>query len=53
MKPIIIGVTGLPSAGKGLFSESALGFGFRVIVMGNVIRDECQKRGLQIGRAHV
>ncbi len=47
---IIIGVTGLPSAGKGLFCDIATGFGFKQIVMGDVIRNECRVRGLPVNR---
>lgn len=46
----IFGLTGLPSSGKGLFSETAKDFGFSVIVMGDVIRNECKNRGLPINR---
>lgn len=47
---IIIGVTGLPSAGKGLFCDIATDFGFKQIVMGDVIRNECRVRGLPVNR---
>ncbi|MFV2015468.1 MAG: AAA family ATPase [Candidatus Heimdallarchaeota archaeon] len=47
---IIIGVTGLPSAGKGLFCDIARKYGFKQIIMGDVIRNECHKRGLPVNR---
>lgn len=47
---IIIGVTGLPSAGKGVFHDIALDYGFKQIVMGDVIRNECLTRGLPVNR---
>jgi dephospho-CoA kinase len=47
---IIVGVTGLPSSGKGVFGEIAKKYGFKLIVMGDVIRDECKRRGLPINR---
>ncbi|MHA2031873.1 MAG: AAA family ATPase, partial [Candidatus Kariarchaeaceae archaeon] len=47
---IIIGVTGLPSAGKGVFYDIARDFGFKQIVMGDVIRNECRVRGLPVTR---
>ncbi|OLS26493.1 MAG: Adenylate kinase [Candidatus Heimdallarchaeota archaeon LC_2] len=51
MIPIIIGVTGLPSAGKGVFCDIARNhYGFKQIVMGDVIRRECKKRGLPVTR---
>ena len=46
----IIGVTGLPSAGKGLFCDIATDFGFKQIIMGDVIRNECRARGLPVNR---
>ncbi|MCH8908830.1 MAG: AAA family ATPase [Candidatus Heimdallarchaeota archaeon] len=50
MNPLIIGTTGLPSSGKGLFCEVAENLGFNVLVMGDVIREECIKRGLPVNR---
>ncbi|MHA2169610.1 MAG: AAA family ATPase [Candidatus Kariarchaeaceae archaeon] len=47
---IIIGVTGLPSSGKGLFGETAKQYGFTELIMGDVIRNECKIRGLPITR---
>ncbi len=49
-KPIIIAVTGLPSAGKGTFSEIAVEYGFKRIIMGDVIRNEVANRGLEVNR---
>lgn len=50
MSPIIIGVTGLPSSGKGVFGEIAKEFGFKEIIMGDVVRNECKIRGLPVNR---
>ena len=47
---LVVGVTGLPSAGKGLVSEVANDYNFKTIVMGDVIRNECKNRGLPINR---
>ncbi|MHA2249814.1 MAG: AAA family ATPase [Candidatus Kariarchaeaceae archaeon] len=47
---LVVGVTGLPSAGKGLVSEVANDYNFKTIVMGDVIRNECKNRGLPITR---
>ncbi len=49
---IVIGVTGLPASGKGVFAEIAKQHGFSVIVMGDVIREEVKKRGLPVNREH-
>lgn len=46
----IIGVTGLPSSGKGEFSNTAKSFGFHEIVMGDIIRSEVSKRNLPMTR---
>lgn len=50
-KTIILAVTGLPSSGKGTFSEIAELHGIKKFVMGDVIREECRKRGLEVNRA--
>jgi len=42
----IICLTGMPGAGKSVFSEVARGLGLRVVVMGDVVRDEALKRQL-------
>ncbi|MHA2501604.1 MAG: AAA family ATPase [Candidatus Kariarchaeaceae archaeon] len=46
----IIGVTGLPSSGKGTFSKVALEYDFEEIIMGDVIREELKFRNLEINR---
>jgi len=50
MNSLIIGTTGLPSSGKGLFCEVAVNYGFKILVMGDVIRQECVNRGLPVNR---
>ncbi|MCY3412953.1 MAG: AAA family ATPase [Candidatus Heimdallarchaeota archaeon] len=47
---IIIAVAGLPSSGKGTFGTVAEEFGFQKFVMGDVIRNECKKRNLEVNR---
>ncbi len=49
---VVIGVTGLPASGKGVFAEITKQHGFSVIVMGDVIREEVKKRGLPVTREH-
>lgn len=44
---VIVGVTGLPASGKNEFGEVAKQAGFKQIVMGDVIRNECIRRGLE------
>ena len=43
----VIGVVGLPASGKGEFSNIAAAMGIPVIVMGDMIRREVQRRGLE------
>lgn len=42
----IIGITGMPGAGKGTATETAAKAGYSVVVMGDLIREETEKRGL-------
>lgn len=41
----IIGVSGLPGSGKGFISKIALEKGAKIVVMGDIIREEAKKRG--------
>jgi dephospho-CoA kinase len=43
----VIGVVGLPASGKGEFSNIAAATGIPVIVMGDMIRREVQRQGLE------
>lgn len=49
----IIGVTGMPGSGKGVVSGVARNLGFEVVRMGDVIREESQKRGSSIGETAI
>jgi len=42
----VIAISGMPGAGKGVASEAAKQLGFDVLVLGDVIREETQRRGL-------
>ena len=42
----IIGIVGMPGSGKGVFDDVIKDFGFSIIIMGDVIRDEVIRRGL-------
>ncbi len=44
---LIIGVTGLPASGKNEFAAIAKRHGFVHVIMGDVIRGECIRRGLE------
>jgi dephospho-CoA kinase len=43
----IITLSGMPGAGKGVASEAAKQLGFEVLVLGDVIRQETERRGLE------
>jgi dephospho-CoA kinase len=42
----VIAISGMPGAGKGVASAAAKQLGFDVLVLGDVIREETQRRGL-------
>jgi dephospho-CoA kinase len=46
-------VAGMPGSGKGVFSDVARSKGFEVYVMGDVIREELVKRGMQVTRENM
>ncbi len=43
----IVGVVGMPGSGKSVLDEVAAGLGFDIVVMGDVIREETARRGLE------
>lgn len=44
---LIVGITGMPGAGKSTAAKALVGRGWKRIVMGDVIRSEVRKRGLE------
>jgi len=44
---IVVGIAGMPGSGKSLVVETALELGFKVVVMGDEIREETRRRGLE------
>ncbi|MEM2995871.1 MAG: AAA family ATPase [Candidatus Bathyarchaeia archaeon] len=44
---LVIGVAGMPGAGKSVFADVAKENGYGVVVMGDIIREEAQKRSLE------
>ena len=50
---LIIGLVGMPGAGKSLVVETAQEDGYAVVVMGDVIREETQKRGLELNPKNI
>lgn len=49
----VIGVTGMPGSGKGVVAGVARSLGFKVVRMGDVIREEAQKRNADVGETAV
>ncbi len=47
MKKVVVGIAGMPGAGKATFKEIAKRRGFPVVVMGDEIREETRRRGLK------
>lgn len=43
----VIALSGMPGAGKGVASQAAKQLGFEVLVLGDVIREETLRRGLE------
>ena len=50
---LIIGLTGLPGSGKSTFANVAKDRGYSIIVMGDAVRFEVQRRGLKMSRLSV
>ncbi len=46
-KKRVIAISGMPGAGKGIAAEAARQLGFQVLVLGDIIREETERRGLQ------
>ena len=42
----IIGITGMPGSGKNTVREIVRGFGLPIVVMGDEVRAEAERRGL-------
>lgn len=47
VKKKVIGIVGMPGSGKGIVDTVAKGLGLSVVVMGDVVREETAKRGLE------
>ena len=45
---IVVGLAGMPGSGKSLFVDAAKDLGFTIVVMGDVIREETKKLGLEL-----
>ena len=50
---IVVGLAGMPGSGKSLVVDAAAEMGYGVVVMGDVIREETQKRGLELNPKNI
>ena len=50
---LVVGLAGMPGSGKSLVVETAVALGYGVIVMGDVVREETQKSGLELNPKNV
>lgn len=49
----VIAITGMPGAGKGVASNAAKQLGYKVLLLGDIIREETQRRGLEPSPANM
>jgi dephospho-CoA kinase len=49
----VIGVSGMPGSGKGVVSRMAHGMGFVIFRMGDVVREEAEKRNEDVGKTAI
>lgn len=52
-RKVVVGVAGMPGAGKSLVVETALELGFNIVVMGDEVREETKRRGLALTPTNV
>jgi dephospho-CoA kinase len=50
---LVIGLAGMPGSGKSLALNVAVESGYDVVVMGDVVREEAKKRGLEATSANI
>ncbi len=53
VEKIVVGLTGMPGSGKSLVVAVALLEGYDVVVMGDVVREETEKRGLELNPKNI
>ena len=47
MRRLLVCVVGMPGSGKSLVSQVARELGFDVVVMGDAVREEAKRRGIE------
>ena len=50
---LIVGLSGMPGSGKSIVVSSAQNFGFGIVVMADVVREETRKRGLSLNPKNI
>lgn len=50
---LVVGLAGMPGSGKSVVVETAVEEGYAVVVMGDVVRNETRKRGLELNPANI
>ncbi len=50
---LVVGLAGMPGSGKSLVVETAREAGYAVVVMGDVVREETKKRGLELNPQNI
>jgi dephospho-CoA kinase len=50
---LVVGLAGMPGSGKSLVVETAVDMDYGVVVMGDVIREATQKRGLELNPQNI
>jgi dephospho-CoA kinase len=50
---LVVGLAGMPGSGKSLVVETAHAEGYAVVVMGDVVREETRKRGLELNPKNI
>lgn len=50
---LVVGLAGMPGSGKSLVVETAVAEGYAVVNMGDVIREETKKRGLELNPKNI
>jgi dephospho-CoA kinase len=50
---LVVGLAGMPGSGKSLVVETAHAEGYAVVVMGDVVREETRRRGLELNPKNI